>query len=87
MATIPWLFLCAITYRGALRTWALKTAVILIKKVTMYHGHHDQAQYHQVLCSIVSALGWEIWFTYGLVDGQPVDERRPEPLNRAMPRS
>ena len=42
---------------------------------------------HQVLCSITSALGWEIWFTYGLVDGQPVDERRPEPLNRAMPRS
>jgi len=64
-ATIPWLLLCAATYRGALRTWALKTAV---------------------LCSITSALGWEIWFTYGLVDGQPVDERRPEPLNRAMPR-
>ena len=40
----------------------------------------------QFVCSTISALGWEIWFTYGLVDGQPVDQRRPEPLNRAMPR-
>ena len=36
-------------------------------------------------CSLICATGFEIWFTYGLLDGQPVTERRPEPLNRSMP--
>jgi hypothetical protein len=37
------------------------------------------------LCSVAAVLGFELWFTYGLLDGQPVNERRPEPLNRSMP--
>ena len=35
---------------------------------------------------ILCALSWEIWFTYGLVDGDPVDLRRSEILNLYIPK-
>ena len=31
------------------------------------------------------ALGWEIWLTYGIVDGLEVDSRRPAALSSAIP--
>ncbi len=31
------------------------------------------------------ALGWELWFTYGWVGGDPVDLRRAAALSRAIP--
>ena len=34
-----------------------------------------------LLCS----LGWELWFTYGWVDGDPVNIRRSEALNQWIP--
>jgi hypothetical protein len=34
---------------------------------------------------MVCAIGWEIWFTYGLVGGEPVDARRPQALSHAIP--
>ncbi|MDB2599688.1 hypothetical protein N9Y44_00455 [Gammaproteobacteria bacterium] len=34
-----------------------------------------------ILCS----LGWELWFTYGWVDGDPVNIRRSETLNQWIP--
>lgn len=34
---------------------------------------------------LLCALGWEIWFTYGLVAGDPVDLRRTEVLNQFLP--
>ena len=36
---------------------------------------------------VVCALGWEIWFTYGLVDGQSVNIRRPDVLNALIPQN
>lgn len=33
----------------------------------------------------VCALGWELWLTYGLVDGLDVDSRRPAALIAAIP--
>ena len=36
---------------------------------------------------VVCALGWEIWFTYGLVDGQSVNVRRPDVLNALIPQN
>ena len=33
----------------------------------------------------VCALGWEVWLTYGLVDGLDVDSRRPMALSAAIP--
>lgn len=38
------------------------------------------------LASLVAcALGWELWFTYGWVDGMDVDARRPQALQQAIP--
>jgi hypothetical protein len=34
---------------------------------------------------VVCAAGWEIWFTYGWVGGDPVDVRRAAALNAAIP--
>ena len=34
-----------------------------------------------LLCS----LGWELWFTYGWIDGDPVNIRRSEALNKWIP--
>ena len=33
------------------------------------------------------ALGWELWFTYGWVDGDSVDVRRSEALNIWLPKN
>ena len=34
---------------------------------------------------IVCALGWEIWFAYGLINGESVIERRSDILNQWIP--
>ena len=34
---------------------------------------------------LLCALGWEIWFTYGLVAGDSVDVRRVDVLNQFLP--
>lgn len=34
---------------------------------------------------VFSAAGWEIWLTYGLVDGEAVDARRAGALSAALP--
>ena len=34
---------------------------------------------------LVCAFGWELWFTYGWVDGDPVNIRRSEALNQWIP--
>ncbi len=34
---------------------------------------------------LVCALGWELWFTYGWVDGDPVNIRRSKALNQWIP--
>ena len=34
---------------------------------------------------LLCALGWEIWFTYGLVAGEAVDLRRADVLNQYLP--
>ena len=33
----------------------------------------------------ICAAGWEIWYTYGLVGGLPVDERRAAAMSEAIP--
>ena len=35
----------------------------------------------------VCAFGWEIWFTYGIIDGFPVDLRRADILNWYIPKN
>ena len=36
---------------------------------------------------LICALGWELWFTYGLYAGDPVDLRRSEVLNQLIPKN
>ena len=36
---------------------------------------------------VVCALGWELWFTYGWIDGDSVDVRRSEALNIWLPKN
>jgi len=38
-----------------------------------------------VLSFVVCAFGWEIWYTYGLLDGESVNVRRPPEMNAAIP--
>ncbi len=38
-----------------------------------------------VVAFLVCAVGWEIWFTYGLLGGEPVTDRRAEILNTWIP--
>jgi len=33
----------------------------------------------------ICAIGWEIWYTYGLVGGLPVNERRAPAISEAIP--
>ena len=41
---------------------------------------------HTYLISLfVCIFGWELWFTYGLVDGLPVDMRRSDVLSIWLP--
>ena len=40
-----------------------------------------------IVSLVVCALGWELWFTYGWVDGYSVDIRRSEALNTWLPKN
>ena len=40
-----------------------------------------------LIAVIVCALGWEIWFTFGWLDGDPVDIRRSAALNTWLPKN
>ena len=40
-----------------------------------------------IIAVIVCALGWEIWFTFGWLDGDPVDIRRSSALNAWLPKN
>jgi hypothetical protein len=40
-----------------------------------------------IIAVIICALGWEIWFTFGWLDGDPVDIRRSAALNTWLPKN
>ena len=40
-----------------------------------------------IVTFVICTLGWEIWFTYGLYAGDPVDLRRSEVLNQFIPKN
>ena len=40
-----------------------------------------------IIAVTVCALGWEIWFTFGWLDGDPVDIRRSSALNVWLPKN
>ena len=36
---------------------------------------------------VICAMGWEIWYTYGLINGQSISERRSDALNALIPQN
>ena len=38
-----------------------------------------------LLSFLICVFGWEIWYTYGWVDGDHVNLRRSDDLNRILP--
>ena len=40
---------------------------------------------HKILFFFICALGWEIWFNYGLINGDDVNLRRAEILSSFLP--
>ena len=40
-----------------------------------------------LIAVIICALGWELWFTFGWIDGDAVDIRRSENLNIWLPKN
>jgi hypothetical protein len=38
-----------------------------------------------IVSFLICAFGWELWLTYGILDGADVDSRRPEALSLAIP--
>ena len=40
-----------------------------------------------IVSIVVCALGWELWFTYGWLDGDAVNIRRSEALNTLLPKN
>ena len=40
-----------------------------------------------IIAVTVCAIGWEIWFTFGWLDGDPVDIRRSSALNTWLPKN
>mgnify|MGYP001399679094 FL=1 len=40
-----------------------------------------------IVSIVVCALGWELWFTYGWLDGDAVNIRRSEALNTWLPKN
>jgi len=42
---------------------------------------------YYILIFLLCAFGWEIWFTYGIIDGFPVDLRRSDVLNWYIPKN
>lgn len=72
-------FIAIIVYSAALLPLLVLIIATLLKKIPnwiwMLYG----------ISFLICLFGWELWFTYGLVDGEPVDVRRPQALNALIP--
>ena len=67
----------------------LYIAALIPVILTLYYIFYKKVSYSDsrtlLYSFIIVALGWEIWLTYGLYDGLPVDERRSLALSCAIP--
>ena len=64
-------------------------AAILPVLLSIYFYLTKQVSYHYSIILIstffLASLGWELWMTYGFAGGLPVDLRRSDGLNCAIP--
>ena len=67
----------------------LYIAAILPIILSIYYIIKNKVSYHVALTLITTflivSIGWELWLTYGLGGGLPVDERRSVALTCAIP--
>ena len=63
---------------------ALLPLVLIPILIARGHVPHWVARVY-IASFLACALGWELWFTYGWVAGDPVDVRRAADLNAAIP--
>jgi hypothetical protein len=68
-------------YLSALVPLAVMTVVYLIGRLPRW----VMAVY--LYSFVICALGWEIWYTYGLLGGLPVDARRAPAMSEAIPQN
>ena len=65
--------------------------IAVLAPLTIYflnkHKIPDWVPSFYIVGIIVCALGWELWFTYGWIDGDPVDSRRSVVLNDWLPKN
>ena len=81
LATVPWLLLVVATVKKKCGGWVLRTVIIcslVCKKLDKLSIEYDSFE--------ICGGGWEVWFNYGIWAGDPVDQRRPKPLNTIMPK-
>ena len=73
--------IATIVYSAALLPLIILIALSLSKKLPQW------IWWVYGITFLICALGWEIWFTYGLVEGQSVNIRRPAALNALIPQN
>ncbi|MGB0922441.1 MAG: hypothetical protein ACPG06_00525 [Alphaproteobacteria bacterium] len=70
------------------RVYAAVTLSIIVPLLLIWRKRLDGWAVRTGLIGfLMCAIGWEIWFTFGLVDGLAVDARRSAALNAAIPQN
>lgn len=69
-----------------IRIYFVASVPIILMLYSLWTKKISLSVLYTLICAfIIAALGWEIWLTYGLAGGLPVDERRSAMLTCAIP--
>ena len=69
-----------------IRIYFVASVPIILMLYSLWTRKISLSVLYTLMCTfIIAALGWEIWLTYGLAGGLPVDERRSAMLTCAIP--
>ena len=69
-----------------MRIYFVASVPIILMLYSLWTRKISLSVLYTLICTfIIAGLGWEIWLTYGLAGGLPVDERRSAMLTCAIP--
>lgn len=69
-----------------IRIYFVASVPIILMLYSLWTRKISLSVLYTLMCTfIIAALGWEIWLTYGLAGGLPVDERRSAMMTCAIP--
>ena len=69
-----------------IRIYFVASVPIILMLYSLWTRRISLSVLYTLMCTfIIAALGWEIWLTYGLAGGLPVDERRSAMMTCAIP--